>query len=386
MPEPSDRKSRPPLALIVWGAAGAALVAGMAWLLWPRAIEVQTAAIDRGEVQRVVLEDARTEVRDLYEVATTVPGRLKRIDLEAGDRVIKGQPLLHIDASSPALLDGKAAVEARAAVTAAQEVVRAAETDLALSQKQLQRTQQLADTGFAAPAALDRSQAAADAARANLKKAKADLYRAQAIAGGNRGHGQDYIVRSPIDGVVLRVLRESQVDLPAGATVMEIGNPEQLQVTAEYLSRDAALMKPGLKARISGVGQASISGRVRVVEPYARTKVSALGVEEQRVRVLIDIDPKAGLATLGHGYQVDAGVVVFHAKDVLRVPTDALVRNNGGWAVFLVTNDKATLTPVTIGDGDGRFRQVDKGLSEGDVVILFPGDEIRDGDRVTSKN
>lgn len=382
MSDRSPRKSRIALAPLLWGGAGSLLLFGLSWLLWPRPVEVQTAIVDRGEVEHVVSEDARVEVRELYEIAAPVAGHLQRIKLDPGDRVAKGQVLFRIDASAPGLLDTKVSLESLAGVAAAEQLVRTADVDLALAQKQLDRTRQLSKDGFASQAALDRAQAASDAASANLNKAKADLQRAQAIAGGRLGRGQASNVRSPANGVVLRVAQESQTDINAGVIVMEIGDPRDLQIVAEYLSRDAALMKPGFQVRISGIGETTIAGGVRVVEPYARTKVSALGVEEQRVRVLIDVNPDTPTMQIGHGYQADVGVVTFHADRVLRIPTDALVRSDAGWGVFVVKGDRAVLTPVTIGDGDDRFRQLIGGVSENDVVITYPGDTIRDGDPV----
>lgn len=374
------------LALLLWGGAGLVLLVVVGWLLWPRATRVETARVDRGEVSRTIFEDARLEVRDLYEISAPVGGRLERIELEPGDHVARGQALFHISALYPTLIDARAIAVMQAEVLAAEQSVAVATADLELSQKQLDRTNRLGNAGFASTAAMERARSAADGALARLRKAKADLQRTRAAGSRKTGGAQAHTARSPIEGVVLRVLRESEADVLAGAAILEIGDPERIQIVAEYLSSDAALMKHGQVAVIHGLGESPVEGRVRLVEPFARTKVSALGVEEQRVRVVIDIDAGAASATLGHGYQVDAGVVTFRADNVLRVPTDALVRHNGGWAVMRVRDGRALLSEVTLGDGDDQFRQVLGGIAEKDQVVLFPGDTIRNDDRVEASS
>lgn len=382
MPDQVKIFARMRLALLLWGGAGLVLLVVVGWLLWPRPTRVETATVDRGEVARTIFEDARLEVRDLYEISAPVGGRLERIELEPGDHVARGQALFRISALYPTLIDGRAIAVMQAELLAAEQGVVVATADLELSQKQLDRTNRLGNAGFASTAAVERARSAADGALGRLRKAKADLQRTRAAGSRNTGGAQIHTVRSPIEGVVLRVLRESEADVQAGAAILEIGDPAHIQIVAEYLSSDAARMKHGQVAVIHGLGESPVEGRVRLVEPFARTKVSALGVEEQRVRVVIDIDAGAASATLGHGYQVDAGVVTFRAGNVLRVPTDALVRHNGGWAVMRVQDGRALLSEVTLGDGDDQFRQVLGGIAENDQVILFPGDTIRNDDQV----
>jgi HlyD family secretion protein len=190
-------------------------------------------------------------------------------------------------------------------------------------------------------------------------------------------------VRSPIAGKVLRLFQESAAVIGAGSPLMEVGDLAELEVVAEFLSQDAVLMRPGARAYIEAWGgETAIPARVSRIEPYAHTKISALGVEEQRVNVIVRLEQPDKAPPLGHGFRVDVRVVMAEASNVLRVPTDALVRDGAKWAVFRIEDGRARLTPVQIGDGGDHFRILSQGLAEGDRVILFPGDSLRDGARV----
>ena len=191
-------------------------------------------------------------------------------------------------------------------------------------------------------------------------------------------------VRSPAQGRVLQVLHESEGVVLPGAPLVEIGDPANIEIVAADLTQDAALIEEGACAIVESPGGAPLDARVKTIEPYAKTKISALGVEEQRVMVVLSLDAasSAGIR-LGHGYRVDVRILMFRQEDALRAPTDALVRTpEGGWAVFRVIAGRARLTPIDAGEGDDRFRIVREGLAPGDEVILFPGDALKDGDRV----
>ena len=382
MAQSSPKRNTISTATLVWAGAGLALAAVMAWLLWPRPLPVQTALVDRGEVTRDIIEEARVEVRDLHSVTAPVTGRLERISLRPGDVVKAGQVIAKISAPAASLLDARLAAEAQSAVNAARAAVRAAEANLALARGEQERTAKLTQSGFASQAALDRVDRTLAAADAEVAARKADVLRAEAAAGYRSGSQASHSIRSPIDGTVLRVLQESEGDVLVGTPLVEIGDPSQMEIVGEFLSQDVALMPEGARVTVSGTGVQPIEGRVRLIEPYARTKVSALGIEEQRVNVVIDLTDSRSPPRLGHGYKVDAAVQVFQATGVLRVPTDALVRHNGGWAVFALVDGRSQLRKVTVGDGDDHHRVVIEGLDEGDAVILFPGDTIRDGDLV----
>ena len=217
-----------------------------------------------------------------------------------------------------------------------------------------------------------------------VSQRKADLQRALATISAPASRSKKTVVRSPSSGRVLQIVQESETVVLPGAPLLEIGDPEKIEIVAEYLSQDAALMREGACAIVESSGGNPIAARVKTVEPFARTKVSALGVEEQRVNVVLDLeDAGAARARLGHGYRTDVRVVIFEQKDALRVPTDALVRNGeANWAVFRILNGRAVLTTINIGEGDDRFRVVLEGVEGGDQVVLFPGDALKDGDRV----
>ncbi len=371
----------------IWTLSGLAVLAVVAWFAWPRAISVQTAAIDQGDVRREISEEGRVRVHDVYTVASPVGGLLKRIQLEAGDTVSKGDTVASIAPADPSLLDARIAEEAAATVTAARAALTLSEADLDLAKRDEARTAQLFERGFAAQAALDRARAGLKVATAAVGQRRAELNRALASQGKPGVRARTLTaVRSPASGKVLRVLLESETVIAPGVPLLEIGDPAQIEIVAEFLSQDAALMREGADAFVENWGgNRQLAALVHTVEPYARTKVSALGVEEQRVNVIVHlagVEPEAA-PVLGHGFRVDVRVVVFEQKNVARVPTDALVRQaDNGWAVFKVADGRARLTKVTIGDGDDRFRVLEAGLAPGDTVVLFPGDSLRDGDSV----
>lgn len=368
----------------IWIGTGAILLLALAWMSWPRADVVDVAAIDRGVVRSEVVDEGRTRVHDVYVVSAPVGGLLQRVMLEPGDAVARGQVIGSIAPADPALLDARVSAEASAAVAAAEASLRAAEAELELKRRDHQRVTQLADRDFASPAALDAAQAALSAARANVNARRAEVQRARAAAGGGSARARSVTsVRSPSSGRVLRLLQESEAVVPAGAPIMEVGDPADLEVVAEFLSEDAVRMRPGAAAFIEAWGgEAAIPARVSRIEPYAHTKIAALGVEEQRVNVILRLDDPANAPPLGHGFRVDARVVLSEAADVLRVPVDALIRDGERWSVFRVSNGRARLTPVEVGEGSGQYRQVMRGLQLGDRVIVFPSEALSDGDRV----
>ena len=382
MAHSSPKRNTISTSTLVWAGAGLALAVVMAWLLWQRPLPVQTALVDRGEVTREIVEEARAEVRNLHSITAPVTGRLERISLTPGDVVKAGQVIAKISSPAASLLDARLAAEAQSGLNAARAAVRAADANLALARGEQQRTAILTQSGFASRAALDRVNQTLAAADAEVAARKADVLRAEAAAGYRSGPQASHSIRSPIDGTVLRVLQESEGDVLVGTPLVEIGDPSHMEIVGEFLSQDVALMPEGARVIVSGAGAQSIEGRVRLIEPYARTKVSALGIEEQRVNVVVDLTGSGSPPRLGHGYKVDAAVQVFQATGVLRVPTDALVRHNGGWAVFALVDGRSQLRKVAVGDGDDHHRVVLEGLNEGDAVILFPGDTIRDGDLV----
>jgi HlyD family secretion protein len=372
------------LAHWLWIGAGGLLVLLLAWLAWPQAQSVDVVVIDRGVVRSEITDEGRTRIHDVYVVSAPVGGLLQRVVLEPGDDVARGQVIGSIAPADPALLDARVSAEANAAIAAAEASLRAAEADLELKRRDHQRVSQLAARDFASPAAVDASQAALNAARANVGARRAEVQRARAAAGAGSARARTVTpVRSPSGGRVLRLLQESEAVVPAGAAILEIGDPADLEVVAEFLSEDAVRMQPGAAAYIEAWGgETAIPARVSRIEPYAHTKVSALGVEEQRVNVILRLDDPASAPPLGHGFRVDARVVLSEAENVVRVPVDALVRDGERWSVFRISNGRARLVPLEVGEGGGQYRAVTRGLAEGDRVVVFPSEALGDGDRV----
>lgn len=370
--------------LIRWGlAAFAAALAVSALVATLRApTTVEAGAADRGPVALEIVDEGRTRVDDVFAVAAPVSGRLQRVTLEPGDPVSAGQVVAVIAPAAPELLDARTAREAQARIAAARAGVADAEAQARLAADELRRTQALAERNVAAPAALERAQTANEAAQAALRVRRADLASAEALLRpGSSGAGRTQ-VRAPIGGVVLQRMQESETVIPAGATLLTIGDLADLEVVGEFLSQDAVRIPPGAAATIENWGGPPIAARVERVEPFARLKVSALGVEEQRTDVVLAIEDRAAAARLGHDYRVDVRVRIAEEANALRVPTDALVRDASGWSVFRIVDGRARRTVVEVGEASGPHRPVLKGLSEGDVIVRYPPNGLKDGVRV----
>lgn len=372
------------LASGLWLAAGLALVLGLAWLAWPRPLKVEIDVVDRGPVARTLVDEGRTRIHDVFGIVAPVGGDLRRITLHPGDTVARGQVLATLGPADPSLLDARTAAAAQAAVSAARAGLAAAEADADLARRDQARIASLAGQGYASRSALEAADAALRAARAQIAARQAELRGAQALAGGTASAARaETPVRSPANGRVLRILQESGGVVAAGTPLLEIGNPADLEVVADFLSQDATQVKVGADATLEGWGgETSIPARVARIEPYARTRVSALGVEEQRVSLILRLTDPASAPVLGHGFRVDARITLSRVNDALRVPADALVRKGEGWAVFRVADGRARLVPVRTGIGDDRHREVLEGLSAGDRVVLYPAATLVDGARI----
>ncbi len=379
----------------------AAIVGGLlAVALWPRTIAISAATIGRGPLVVTVDEEGRTRVRDRFVVAAPVAGRVLRIELEAGDQVKRGQVVARVRAEAPPLLDARTTLESQAAIdTAKASLGRAraeqqrAQTALTLAQRELTRVRELVANELATKRELESREsdqrtaeesvnAAAFAARA----AESEVARAEArlapARDGSSGRVADVV--APVDGVVLRLVRESESVVPAGDPLIEIGDPGQLEIVADLLSTDAVRVPPAAKARIEQWGgDRTLDAKVRRVEPSGFTKISALGVEEQRVNVILDfVDPATAWAALGDGYRVEVRIVTWESQSVLKVPTSALFRVGDRWAVYTIDQDRARQTLVTLGHQTPQEAEVLDGLADGTRVIVHPGDTLSDGVRV----
>ncbi|WP_374675655.1 efflux RND transporter periplasmic adaptor subunit [Ideonella sp.] len=391
----------------VWMLAGglAGAVALMAWAFASRPPEVEVATVAQGRFEATIEEDARTRLRDRYVVSAPLAGRLARPALRDGDRVAAGAVVASLQPVLPALLDERTLAEQRARVDAALAQVQRAAARVAAAaasagqaQAELRRSEQLARDGFVSPTRLDAERLAAQVAQKEHEAALADRRAAEqgvlqaraalaAVQAGPAGAGA-FAVRAPIDGQVLRMLQTSEATVATGTPLVELGDTRRLEVVAELLTTDALRAVPGSAVRIERWGGAgTLDGRVRMVEPAAFTKVSALGVEEQRVEVLIDItSPPERWAALGDGYRVGVRVLVEAADAVVKVPAAALFPVPGGapgaMAVFVLREGRAVQQPVQLGGRHGAEAWVREGLRAGEQVVIYPGSAVRDGARV----
>lgn len=384
--------------VLVLIALAALAVAALVWMMMPASIPVDTGKITSGPLEVWLEEPGRTRVREVYIVSAPLTGKTARITLHAGDVVAAGQTVAFIRPLDPPLIDVRSRAEMQAAVSAADAAVRLAQADLARTQAQATfaaaewtRGQTLAERGVISAQALDQRKLARDTANAAVATARAavtvrlrerDSARSR-LADPLDGARAPTPLRSPASGSVLRVLRESEQAVQAGEPIIQIGDPRDIDVIVELLSSDAVVVRPGAAARIEGWGGSPLTARVRRVEPSGFTKVSALGVEEQRVLVYLDfVDPRQA-AQLGHDYRVTARIITSSTPRTLRVPASALFRQDDDWAVYGIVNGRAQLRTVRIGRRNEDFAEVLSGLTEGEAVVTYPGDRLADGVRVT---
>ena len=375
----------------VLAGIGLVVFAGIVYLFLPDPADVQTAEVRRGPLQVTVEEEGETRVLDRYVVTAPVAAFLRRLDLEVGDPVEAGQVIARLEPPRAGILDPRSRSEGEARLTAAQAALAEAEVMASQAEADLGRLTRLHETGAATPQALEQARAEAVRAETALDAARAELRAAEAALRSSDSFSSlpaQGVLRAPAGGRVLAVHRRSEGQVMPGEPLVEVGDTERLQVEAEILSRDAVRIRPGSRVLLDQWGGDDIlEATVTRVDPQAVTRVSALGVEERRVRVVADMvsSPEA-YRGLGPGYRVLASFVVWEDHDVLQVPTAALFRHMEGWAVFLVGGSRATLRPVTVGREGGLAAQVLEGLEEGDVVIVHPGNEIEDGAKVRLRN
>lgn len=354
------------------------LVAGglaLAWLFRPQPVPVDLAEITEGPIQVTVSDEGETRVKDVFVVSAPLSGLMRRIELKAGDTVTAQKTVVaRIAPSDPNFLDVRSEREARAAV-------RRAEAERDFAQAELKRYRQLAGQGVVSANDRDAAERRAQTAAAALDEARARLT-APSVARRRAAADCDCVdVFSPVSGSVLRVMQESEAVVASGAPLIEIGNPGDMEVVVDLLSTDAVRVEAGQRVLIEAWGGGPpLNGTVRRVEPFGFTKVSALGIEEQRVNVVIDFaDPPDRWARLGHGYRVEPRIVLAEAASVLKVPQAALFREQGAWAVFVDEGGTAELRTVELGLENGLEAQVVKGLAAGEKVVLQPGGRITAG-------
>jgi len=386
------------------GMAAAVVVAvTLGLLLAPRPVAVDADVVRLGPIADSVADQGAARVREAYVVAAPVSGRLERVDLHVGDRVTAGVTMVaRIRPASADLLDPRSRAQAQAAIAAAQAAVGAARADqdryAAEARKadgDLGRVRTLAAQGFAARQALDAAEAQARAARAAVRAAAAQLgvrrselaAARSALMGPEAEGGRAVPVIAPASGYITRVLQESERTVVVGAPLVEIGDQSGLEAAVEFLTQDAVRVREGMRAEVfDWGGEGALPAIVRRVEPQGFTKVSALGVEEQRVLVLLQFDgPAAAWSRMGPGYRVWGRVFLRQEARAVKAPLGALVRADGGWAVFRVAGGRARLTPVTVGAMTDREAEIRKGLRGGERVVIFPSDKVVDGVRVRER-
>jgi len=384
-------------------AVGAVVLLLVGYGFLPKPVTVDMAIVKRAPLRVTLEEEGRTRVKDRFVVSAPVAGYLRRITLEVGDTVSKGQKVALLDPPASTVLDPRSRAEAeataataRAAYEATKEKARSASADAMYAAQRIERSRKLYEGGYISRD--DFEQAEADAKRTEALRlssqaavvgAQADLDRAEAALrhSGARGAGgadETVIVRSPVAGSVLKVRRESEGTVSSGEPLLDIGDPRNMEILVEVLSADAVKIRKGTPVLFERWGgEQPLEGTVRVVEPAGFTKVSSLGVEEQRVNVIVDLaSPLERWKRLGDGYRLEAVFVLWEGADVLQVPASALFRSGEGWAVFAIEQKRARLKAVEIGRRNGLSAEILSGLAEGAVVVASPDDQVTNGVRV----
>lgn len=398
---------------ILIAAAILGLGALAVWAMRPDPIAVDLATISRGDLAVSVEDEGITRIRDIYVVSAPIPGTVLRSPIDVGDPVEAAQTIVaYIRPAAPAFLDARTRAEAEAAVEAARAAVQLASAqeleasaDWSFAQSELNRIAELARRDIVSQREFDRARAAVNAASARMASAQAALNMRERELEAARARltapapvdpaapdaSEECCLRltAPITGEVLTVHHRSETVVSAGAPLAEFGDPALLEAKVDLLSSEAVRVRQGARAVIEGWGgEADLSAQVRRVETAGFTKVSALGIEEQRVRVVLDLDdPPEARRGLGHGYRIVVRIILDAHEDVLRVPLGALFRDNDAWSVFVAEPQEgvARLRQLTLGPRDDAFAVVEDGLAEGDAVILYPSDRIEDGTPVAAR-
>ena len=393
---------------LLWIGILSIVMIGLIAAFWPRAILVDVERATLGQMISTVGDEGKTQIIDVYVVSAPVDGRLRRIEAEPGDLVVAGKTLVaEVEPTESHLLDPRSEAEAEAQLRAAGSAASLAEAELEkalaelrFAESELKRSGELAAKGTisvrdfeAAERAFDTSRAAMRVARANMQVRQYELERARAQVmsptemAARRELCKCIDIHSPVDGQVLRVLRESEGFVRAGEGLIEIGNPQRLEIVADLLSTDAVKVKPGSAALIENWGgDTPLRARVRRVEPFGFTKISALGIEEQRVNVVLDIvSPRDEWEALGHGYQVDIRVILWQHDRVLRAPLTALFRDGEEWAIFVEESGKAAKRRIEIGHTTPKYAEIVNGLVENELIVVYPAGNIHDGTKISAR-
>jgi HlyD family secretion protein len=399
-----------------WSAAIGVGLAGLVWFAWPQPLLVDTAIVTKGPMEVTVDDDGKTEVRHIYTVSAPIAGKVLRISQpigenpisrHVGDQMTANETVVAVmQPVTPGFIDFRSRQEIEAAVAAADAAVKYAESEVhrleaavSFYRAELARAQALIRTQAVSAEALDKAKFDAEGNEASLASAKAQVQVWQSVRGSLAARLIDpssevaradpaccIQLRAPVSGRVLKVIQESEAVVQAGTPLIEIGDPLDLEVVADLLSSDAVQIKVGAPVRIDGWGGTPIRGKVVRIDPAGFLKVSALGIEEQRVRVTIGfVDPPEAWSRLGHDYRVIVHVVTWGGDDALTVPVSALFRRGDDWAVFAIENGRAQTIIVKIGHRNNRIAEVVAGLPAETQVVVHPSDRVSDGTRVARR-
>ena len=395
------------LKRIMAGLAVAVAFAFLIWFAWPQPVAVDMAEIVRGPMEVTVEDTGRTRVRHVYTVSALIAGKVLRTPRYVGDEVVADQTVVAaMQPMAPAFLDARTREELQAALVAAEAGIELAEHEIHrleaardFARSELRRAEELARRGVISPKTLDKARFDAETGVAALSSAKAqlDMRRSElasvmarlgdpSAAAASDDTDWRIELRAPVSGRVLRIVQESESAVQAGTPLIEIGDPADLEVVADLLSTDAVQIEPGAAVRIDGWGGTPVRGRVARIDPAGFTKISTLGIEEQRVRTVIDfVDPPETWSRLGHDFHVVVHVTAWSAEEAVAVPVAALFRKGDNWAVYAVRDGRARMTPVEIGRRNNRLAEVRDGLEAGDRVVLHPSDRVEEGTAVAAR-
>lgn len=388
---------------VAWIAAGLVLVATIvvAWL--PKPVPVDLAPVRSAPMQVTIDEAARTRVKDRFVISAPLGGNVLRLELRPGDTIKAGAVLARIIPVASALLDARTRAEsesrvalARAAQRQAEAVLNRARLTHERAEHDLEVANKLAASNVVAREERARAEVEARVRAEELASARFAVQMAnhqvsmaetalRRVTVG-RDQTESFDVPAPTDGVVLRVMLPSGGVVAPGTPLLELGDPAALEVVSDVLTADAVQLRAGARVELDRWGGEPLRGHIRLIEPSAFTRVSALGIEEQRVSVIIDLDdPREKWSALGDGFRLDAHLVVWESEEALQVPSSAVFRQDGGWVSYVVVDERAELRPVELGQRSGPSVEVKKGLSEGERVIAHPSDQVRPGARVAPR-
>lgn len=393
---------------IILGLIGATVAGGLIYVSFrPEPVPVDLHAVEKGTLTITVDVDGTTRVKDLYEVSAPITGVALRSPVQVGDPVVAGETVVaSVEPVEPALLDARTRLQAEAGVREAEAALEVARTDLAraiedrtYAESQFDREETLVERGVSSITRLEDAhqrkviaEAAVTAAQARIEQAEGTLARARAaltepamdLEGGTVCCTQ---ILAPANGMVLSIENVSERPVAAGTLLLTIGDPSDLEIVADLLSSDAVRLPGNARASVERWGGVPLEARLESIEPAARTKVSALGIDEQRVDAIFDlVSPAEDRTGLGHGFAVFLRVVEYEEADALLLPLSAAFRSGEGWAVFRATGDTVEQVPVELGRRNGRFASVTSGLSAGDRVVVHPSDTLADGALIVERS